>query len=204
MTEAEKRYFRFLEVSRIETSANIPNRNMLCLMRLVRKGKVKAIITTNYDCHVKACFDRYGGEYGCILNPCIEEEQLNQIWNNDGYLSPRKIANKSIPIWKIHGDLQFVRMIDCSHIFSLPKFLIDVGIFPTNPIEHGHLAVFTPDGRMFSDLSLSGPCSVVEYKHHTDYNFARDVFWREMEAASEELLSHLQMGGSVFVVGLTL
>lgn len=202
-SEAEDRYFDFLEASRMETSSYLPNRNMLCLMRLVRKGKVKSIITTNYDCYIKASFDRYGGTYTSVLNPCIKTSELRNTWDKDGYWSQKNIVERSIPLWKIHGDLGFVRMVDCNHIFALPKFRIKKAKFPIDQTENGHFPIFKKNGRRFPDPSLSESHGILKYKHHTDYLISRDVFKTEMDAASQELKTHLRADGTVFIVGLT-
>jgi hypothetical protein len=203
--ELEERYFTYLESARLETSCALPNRNILCLMRLVRKGLVKAVITTNYDCYIRSAFLRYGGPYQCILNPCIPSQDKYTCWDCNGYWSSSRRAKKSIPLWKIHGDLGFVRMTECGHIFALPNFVIRrAHRLPNGNRDICHFSVFKEDGSKYPDPSLTDEHPTNSYQHHIDYLISRDNhFMKESSAAKQQLLSHARAGGAIFIIGLS-
>jgi len=111
---------------------------------------------------------------------------------------------REIPLWKIHGDLAFVRMALCSHVFGLPQFR--VRHFHQNDVDHAyqcHLPVFTKGGGLFPDPSLCDEHSTDRYEHHIDYHVTRNLFREEMGAAKQQLLAHADAGGAIFIFGLT-
>lgn len=202
--EAQDRYFDFLESFRLRTSTVLPHRNMVSIMRLVQKGIVKAVITTNYDCHIRSVFTRYGGSYRCTINPCIPNEEIDHTWDCDGYWSSDRLDIKEIPLWKIHGDLAFVRMASCAHVFRLPQFR--VGHFRQNDVDQAyqcHLPVFTKGGGLFPDPSLYIEHPTGRYEHHIDFLVTRNLFSEEVRAAKQQLLAHADAGGAIFIFGLT-
>jgi hypothetical protein len=198
--EIEKKYFAYLERQRLYTNNFIPHRNLLCLMRLVRKGIIKAIITTNYDRYVMATFLRYGQPFKCVLNPLLSGDEN---WNSDGYYSAKPSANE-IPLWKIHGDLGFVRMDDCCHIFRLPSFVIDRVVLnnSSSPICC-HNSIYKENGDRFRDPSLTREHPSISYQHHIDFDSSRDIFQKESRAALKQLDGHLKKGGLVLVLGMS-
>jgi len=204
-SELEERYFNYLETARLETSCALPNRNILCLMRLVRRGLVKAIITTNFDCYIRSAFLRYGAAHKCVLNPCIPRTDRHSCWDSNGYWSSNRRSRSTIPLWTIHGDLGFVRMIPCDHIFALPDFVVrHADCVPNgNRREICHFSVFKEDGSTYPDPSLTEEHPVVSYKHHVDYFLNRHNFLEESRAAAGQLLAHAGAGGVIFIIGLT-
>jgi hypothetical protein len=168
---------------------------------------VNAIITTNFDNYLNSALFRYGSPFKGVMNPCIPVSNgIAQKWCCDGYYSPVVSSACEVPIWKIHGDLGFVRMVDCSHIFALPKFIIErPRVNQNRPDDPGccHFITLQADGSQFKyDPSLSREHYSFRYRHHIDFGASRDIFLPEMEAASEQLLQHCNQGGGVFIIGM--
>lgn len=206
LPEAQRRYFAYLEHARLVSSNVIPHYNLICILRLIKRGIVKAIITTNYDNFIPSVLLRYGGVYKSILNPCIVNTQKQSAdWNYDGYYSDSNVPTNGIPLWKIHGDLGFVRMDQCDHIFALPKFSIEK-ISRLESIQPCccHFAVLQEDGNQYStDVYLAREHIATEYQHHIDYGLDRRFFHRELGTARDQLIEHCEKEGAVFIIGLS-
>lgn len=205
ISEVKQRYFAYLELQRLVTHNFIPNNcNLVCLLRLVRREIVKAIITTNYDGYISAAFSRYGQPYKCVMNPCMQQMESEGIdWDHDGYYSTINSPSTEIPLWKIHGDLRFVRMDECGHICSLPSFIINkiAPIQSSQPCSC-HFAVFKEDGSQYWDPSLAREHPATSYQHHIDYGANRLLFQRESRAAKDQLVDHCSNYGILLIVGL--
>ncbi len=128
----EKLYWNHLEYYRLRTSNGLPNINYLCLAALIRRGVVSSVITTNYDIYLQSV-ERRDPSFRFHLNPCLRPEDTG--WDSDGYYSrwpwgwpPTTIRDGDgrlhVPLWKVHGDLGFVRWAHCDHRFGLPDFAV--------------------------------------------------------------------------------
>jgi hypothetical protein len=203
--ELEDQYFRFLEMVRLKTSCYLPHENLLYIMRLVRKGIVKAIITTNYDRVLVSVFLRHGSGYTCVSNPCLSSGATTpQEWDCDGYYSSRRLPTRAIPLWKIHGDIGFVRMDACAHVLALPRFVVrEYGPSDISEPSSFHTSVFRADGSDYPEPRLKLDHACRRYRHYVDFQSKRDLFRKESEAAQKQLLSHAAKGGAVFVMGMS-
>lgn len=204
-SQTQRRYFEYTERIRLITNNYLPHRNLVCIMRLVRKGIVKAIITTNYDYKISSTFQRYGQAYQCVRNPCMSKKDIQScIWDRDGYYSRDTIRQNCIPLWKIHGDIGFVRIDGCNHIFALPKFIIrDAELSSWDQFICCHYAICKHSGTQYRDPSLLTEHIATGYRHHIDYGTDRHLFISESKAAQQALLEHAKQGGDVFVIGLS-
>ena len=201
--QVESLLFMEYEGIRLVTNNVLPHYNYLCLLRLIKRNAVSAIITTNYDNYLNSALFRYGSPFKGIRNPCISVGK----WCCDGYYSQLTYSANEMPIWKIHGDLGFVRMVDCGHIFALPQFMIERPYVNQNRPDAPaccHFIVLHADGNRFSyDPNLSREHPSFRYKHHIDFGSSREnLFPREKDAACAHLLQHCDQGGAVFIIGM--
>ena len=199
--------FRQYEKARLVTSNKLPHYNYACLLQLIKKARVRAVVTTNFDNHLSAVLSRYGKPVKGVMNPCMPGKKgTTREWCCDGYYSPSPSSTGDLPIWKTHGDLGFARMLDCGHVFALPKFMIEpphMGKGPPNCPTCCHFIVLREDASRFKadpKLSLEHPAD--HYKHNVDFWFAEEHFSRERNAAARQLYDHCAKGGAVFVVGM--
>ena len=204
LEERERRYFEFLERVRLVTTNYFPaGYGYVCLMRLVHRDIVRAIITTNYDQYLSAVLWRHGRGNMYIHNPCRSktDRKLGE-WDKDGYYSASELPKNGTPVWTIHGSLAFVRM-HCGHVFALPKFFVQrANLSKDTQLISCHSAVLKKKG-WYRDPTLAREHPSSAYQHHIDYGTDRGLFETESGVAKQLLLSHSERGGAVFVVGLS-
>ena len=205
--DLEPTLFRQYERFRLITSNGLPHYNYVCLLRLITRMQVRAVVTTNFDNYLSAVLSRYGESVKGIMNPCIPKiDGTTREWCCDGYYSPLTSSPSEVPIWKIHGDLGFARMIDCTHVFALPKFTIEPPVMRRGEPDCPtccHFIVLREDGSRFkSEAKLSLVHPSYYYKHNIDFWFSDGLFYRERDAAARQLHDHCEGGGAVFVVGM--
>lgn len=205
--ELDKKWFSHIELQRLISANFLPeNENFVCILRLVRRNIVRAIITTNYDGYLEAAFLRYGDTYKCIRNPCMSALISQGIeWNSDGYYSKLSGSESDIPLWKIHGDFGFVRIDRCNHICRLPAFRIEKIRAPkaSEPFLC-HFTELKEDGSQYGGDSFlgrnhPGPC----YQHNIDFGVSRLLFHPEASEAKKQLIDHCAAGGVILILGLT-
>jgi hypothetical protein len=203
--KVEKKLFAKYERARIVSSNCLPPINLLCITRLIRKGIVDSIITTNYDCSLLETVKRFGGPYTCVQNPPLPGEGFQDTWDKDGYISPYPPKDNEIPVWKIHGDIGFVRMDECQHIFKLPKFSITLPQLDTS-VEHPccHWSVLKNGSTKYNyDPTLFREHAATRYHHHVDFGATRDLFTIERQAAAKQLEEHVKKGNPIIIIGIS-
>lgn len=199
-----KQYWDYLEAVRLYSENGLPHINYLCLDKLIRRGLVKNLVTTNYDRYLVSLLSRQNlGPWQ--LNPIPRRSIDAAMSDNDGYLNLRPKAD-AVSLYKIHGDLGFAWM-QCGHICRLPQFMVSP-FSPTGQakaylkargVESLHSSL--PTGKGVADPSFTSKHSAQSYEHHTDYGKNRDLFRTERRAALSRIGKNTQ---GILVVGLSM
>lgn len=149
--QADEALWTNYEFARFFTSNCCPGFFYFVLAHLVRRGAVRAVVTTNYDQFVNSLSAKT--DLPLALNPIGGAAR-------DGYYSTRR--NGKTAFWKIHGTLGHVAFRNCSspwpHLFATPSFLMG---FSTRAVRDRY------NLRVLHDYVQSQrPCP--SYSHDTD------------------------------------
>jgi len=200
--EARRAYWNCMESVRMQSGNFFPNTNYFLILWLVHKKQTRVIISTNYDLYLQSTLHRTGTP--SILNPvlCSENE-----WDRQGYYNlPSKEACQ---IWKVHGDLGFMRFFACGHVLKMPCFILGPPLDapPSELAKDGfcspHGFIVKPDGERFGDSSLTLACEWAGMSHHVDFGKDRNIFSKEMEAAFQAAEAEFKQGAALIILGLT-
>lgn len=119
------------EFYRNRTYNKLPVPDYSYLAQLLEVGKIRDIITTNYDCYWNAILEKRIS-IPHVQNPCVNKDD----WKLDGFLSDQSLRrNDTISLWKPHGDLRFIRFRACGEVFRLPDFMIDYFVPSYEPVQ---------------------------------------------------------------------
>lgn len=215
------RYWDFVEYYRLRTANALPHINYAALAVLLNRGLVSSVTTTNYDQYLQS-ISRRSEVFRFMMNPCLSPG--DESWDNDGYygrwpkneVPPAAFKQASgtwlVPLWKIHGDLGYVRWSPCDHRFRLPDFAVSRP--PLTDAQRKrfnkaglyclHTLPLAMDGALYAevDATMRRNHDVLDAWHHTDFDSDRQIFEREGTAAQNALRAGAGTRSAILVIGL--